>query len=43
MRLINCEDTTNLFLIERFGGNIPPYAILSHTWVKIMMSSPTKT
>src|ERR1700733_6351147 len=32
MRLINCEDTTNLFLIERFGGNIPPYAILSHTW-----------
>ncbi|KAL2072788.1 hypothetical protein VTL71DRAFT_12131 [Oculimacula yallundae] len=32
MRLINCEDATNLFLVERFGSDIPPYAILSHTW-----------
>ena len=29
MRLINC---TTLELEEYFGSNIPPYAILSHTW-----------
>jgi hypothetical protein len=29
MRLINC---TTLKLEEFFGDNIPPYAILSHTW-----------
>jgi hypothetical protein len=29
MRLINC---TTLELGEFFGSNIPPYAILSHTW-----------
>jgi hypothetical protein len=29
MRLINC---TTLELEEFFGSNIPPYAILSHTW-----------
>jgi hypothetical protein len=29
MRLINC---TTLQLEEFFGSNVPPYAILSHTW-----------
>ena len=29
MRLINCS---SYVLEERFGADIPPYAILSHTW-----------
>jgi ankyrin repeat protein len=32
MRLLHIEDDGELSLVERFGTNIPAYAILSHTW-----------
>ncbi|KAH6615022.1 hypothetical protein C7974DRAFT_403100 [Boeremia exigua] len=32
MRLIYIEDDGAFTLVERMGGEIPPYAILSHTW-----------
>ncbi|KAI1118298.1 hypothetical protein F5Y14DRAFT_438694 [Nemania sp. NC0429] len=32
MRLLQCQPGGNLGLTEVFGGHIPPYAILSHTW-----------
>jgi hypothetical protein len=32
MRLLRLEDDGSLNLIEFLGRNIPPYAILSHTW-----------
>jgi hypothetical protein len=32
MRLICCKDINNLRLVECFGDDIPPYAVLSHTW-----------
>jgi hypothetical protein len=34
MRLIRCKDPNHLVFEERFGDDIPPYAILSHTWGK---------
>jgi hypothetical protein len=32
MRLLQIEEDSSLSLIERVGGDIPPYVILSHTW-----------
>ncbi|KAF2656255.1 HET-domain-containing protein [Lophiostoma macrostomum CBS 122681] len=32
MRLLRIEDDGSFGLVEHFGYNIPPYAILSHTW-----------
>ncbi|KAJ4377410.1 hypothetical protein N0V83_000235 [Neocucurbitaria cava] len=32
MRLLQLRDGGKFSLIERVGNNIPPYAILSHTW-----------
>ncbi len=32
MRLVLGEGPVNLSLVERYDDNIPPYAILSHTW-----------
>jgi hypothetical protein len=32
MRLLQIKDTGNFSLVERIGNDIPPYAILSHTW-----------
>ena len=32
MRLLRLEDGDRFSLVEFFGGNIPQYAILSHTW-----------
>jgi ankyrin repeat protein len=32
MRLLKVEDDNKLSLVEFFGSDIPPYAILSHTW-----------
>jgi hypothetical protein len=32
MRLLQLEDSGNFSLVEYVGNNIPPYAILSHTW-----------
>jgi hypothetical protein len=32
MRLLQTDDNGNLSLIEPYGEDIPPYAILSHTW-----------
>ncbi|KAF2692159.1 HET-domain-containing protein [Lentithecium fluviatile CBS 122367] len=32
MRLLKFEDSGELSVAECFGDNIPPYAILSHTW-----------
>jgi hypothetical protein len=32
MRRLQIEDDSSLSLIERVGGDIPPYDILSHTW-----------
>jgi hypothetical protein len=32
MRLLRLEDDGGFSLVEHVGGNIPPYAILSHTW-----------
>jgi hypothetical protein len=34
MRLLTRDERGELSLIERTGGNIPQYAILSHTWDK---------
>jgi hypothetical protein len=31
MRLLRLEDDGGFSLVEHVGGNIPPYAILSHT------------
>lgn len=32
MRLLHLDDDDNISLVEYFGKNVPPYAILSHTW-----------
>lgn len=32
MRLLRLDSNDRLSLVELFGKNIPPYAILSHTW-----------
>jgi hypothetical protein len=32
MRLLRIEIDGNLSLVERSDSDIPPYAILSHTW-----------
>jgi hypothetical protein len=32
MRLLRLKDDCEFSLVEYVGGNIPPYAILSHTW-----------
>lgn len=32
MRLLKCTDDGQFSLVEHFGDDIPPYAILSHTW-----------
>jgi hypothetical protein len=32
MRLLQLHDNGNVRFIERVGNNVPPYAILSHTW-----------
>ena len=32
MRLLQIHESGDFSLIERFGDDIPPYAILSHTW-----------
>jgi hypothetical protein len=32
MRLLHIEDNGNFSLAEFMGQDIPPYAILSHTW-----------
>jgi hypothetical protein len=32
MRLLQVEDNGEFSLTEFVGNNIPPYAILSHTW-----------
>jgi tetratricopeptide (TPR) repeat protein len=32
MRLLQIKDGGEFSLVERVGNNIPPYAILSHTW-----------
>ena len=32
MRLLTVSDNNELSLVERVGNDIPPYAILSHTW-----------
>ncbi|KAG9201474.1 hypothetical protein G6514_005672 [Epicoccum nigrum] len=32
MRLLTVSDNDELSLVERVGNDIPPYAILSHTW-----------
>lgn len=32
MRLLQLYDNGECGLVERFGSNIPPYAVLSHTW-----------
>ena len=32
MRLLTVSNNGELSLVERVGGDIPPYAILSHTW-----------
>jgi hypothetical protein len=32
MRLLQIQDSGEFSLVERIGNNIPPYAILSHTW-----------
>ncbi|KAH7070472.1 heterokaryon incompatibility protein-domain-containing protein [Paraphoma chrysanthemicola] len=32
MRLLQFQTTGNLSLVEFLGTNVPPYAILSHTW-----------
>ena len=32
MRLLRLEHDNDLSLVERYEGDIPPYAILSHTW-----------
>jgi hypothetical protein len=32
MRLLRIEENGNFSLVERLGNEIPPYAILSHTW-----------
>jgi tetratricopeptide (TPR) repeat protein len=32
MRLLTCDDSSGIILVERTGNNIPLYAILSHTW-----------
>lgn len=32
MRLLHIKDENSFSLVERIGANIPPYAILSHTW-----------
>ncbi|KAF2848222.1 HET-domain-containing protein [Plenodomus tracheiphilus IPT5] len=34
MRLLHIQDDAELHLVERTGNDIPPYAILSHTWGK---------
>ena len=32
MRLLRLEDNGEFSQVEFFGNNIPPYAVLSHTW-----------
>jgi hypothetical protein len=32
MRLLHLEDDDKFSLVELIGKDIPPYAILSHTW-----------
>lgn len=32
MRLLQIQDSGKFSLVERVGNDIPPYAILSHTW-----------
>lgn len=32
MRLLQPDGNGDFSLVERLGNNIPPYAILSHTW-----------
>jgi hypothetical protein len=32
MRLLRLDHDNGLSLVERYEGDIPPYAILSHTW-----------
>jgi hypothetical protein len=32
MRLLQLKDDGEFSLVERIGSDIPPYAILSHTW-----------
>jgi hypothetical protein len=32
MRLLRLDHDNDLSLVERYEGDIPPYAILSHTW-----------
>jgi hypothetical protein len=32
MRLLRHDHNNDLSLVEYYEGNIPPYAILSHTW-----------
>jgi len=32
MRLLQIHESGTFSLVEKFGDNIPPYAILSHTW-----------
>lgn len=32
MRLLRLDDDKDLSLVEHYEGDIPPYAILSHTW-----------
>jgi hypothetical protein len=32
MRLLQLQGDSDFSLIEYVGNNIPPYAILSHTW-----------
>jgi hypothetical protein len=32
MRLLQLQNNGEFNLVERIGNNIPPYAILSHTW-----------
>lgn len=34
MRLVRIDDSGELSLVEHVGGNIPRYAILSHTWAE---------
>ncbi|KAF2111508.1 ankyrin repeat-containing domain protein [Lophiotrema nucula] len=42
MRLLQLQDDGDFSLIERIGNDIPPYAILSHTWGSIQ-DEPTFT
>jgi hypothetical protein len=34
MRLLRLEDDRDLSFVEFLGETIPPYAILSHTWLE---------